>query len=168
MKTKIILACCILVNYSIIYAMEHVPLISSHKHNHLLINTIQDIPKLSLANIGPCFNALPDAKRDQLYTSNNKQLSRSLTFNITLLPQELIYKIVTHILDGDEKSANIFFNIPLWYAYKRYDEAQKKINRSSLKINNPIRMTIFNDSTFLQINYSIAYLTNCRKIMGNK
>lgn len=122
MKTKIILACCILVNYSIIYAMELAP-------------TIQDIPKLSLADI----NALSDKKRDQLYKSNNKQLSRSLTFNVALLHKELIHTILTHMLDGNEKSAELFYNAPLWYAYKRYDEAQKMIQKSSL-IKQPIAL----------------------------
>ena len=114
--------------------MELVPLTSTKKNN-FQITCMQDIPKLSLKDIRPCFALLPEKKRNELLTTKNKSgisLAESFTFNIGHLPAEVQLHLLTFIMDGDELSAKLFYKAPLWYAQKRYHCAKKMIEKSSL------------------------------------
>ena len=139
--TKILL--CIAISSTLSYAMELIPLTSIQKKDHFQIDKIQDIPRLSLKNIRPCFTILSEKKRNQILATKNKNgvpLAESFTFTIAMLQEKkLIHTILTFMLDGDEKSANIFYKVPLWYAQKRYHHTKKMLERSSL-IKQPIAL----------------------------
>jgi hypothetical protein len=116
------------------HAMELAPLTSTKKKN-FQINCIQDIPKLSLKDIRPCFNILPETKRNKFLTTknqNNVTLAELFTFFIALLEEPIKLDILTFMMDGDKTSAQLFYNTPLWYAQSRYHSAKKMIERSSL------------------------------------
>ncbi len=133
MKAKIILACYIIIICSTSHTMELVPLTSTKKNN-FQITCMQDIPRLSLKDIRPCFNLLPEKERNELLTTKKSgiSLAESFTFNIGHLPAEVQLHLLTFIMDGDELSAKLFYKAPLWYAQKRYHCAKKMIEKSSL------------------------------------
>lgn len=139
---RIIISLLLLINCAA-HSMELVPLISVINHR-FQINGIQDMPKLSLIHMAPCFNILPESKRKNILITKNRKgipLAESLTFNIAMLQEgKLIYHILIFMMDGDEKSAELFYNTPLLYAHTRYDQARKMIEKSSLKINKPISL----------------------------
>jgi hypothetical protein len=126
-KTNITLVFCIVIISTLSYAMELVPLKSQQKKKDFQIHCMQDIPKLSLKDIRPCFEILPERERNKLLIP----LAESLTFNIALLEGEDIkLHILTFMLDGDEKSAQLFNATPLWYAHQFYQNLHKKLEYS--------------------------------------
>ena len=141
-KTKIILACHILLICATTHAMELVPLTPTAKKN-FQIRCLQDISKLPLKYIRPCFNLLPEKKRHELLTTKNKNgipLAESLIFNVALLEEEKVQlQILTFMMDGDELSAHLFHKKPFWYVQRRYHSAKKMIEKSSL-IKQPIAL----------------------------
>lgn len=127
--TSIILICYALINYSAAHAMELVPLKSQQKKKNFQINCIQDIPQLSLKNIRPCFEILPEKERNQLLI----HLADSLTFNIALLEEQKVrLHILTFVLGHDEIATQLFYKTPLLYAQTRYHSAKKMLQRTSL------------------------------------
>jgi hypothetical protein len=92
------------------------------------ISKIKNIPKLSLKQIKPCFNALSSNSQLNLLTTKNQLLPKSFTFNLALLPDDIIHKVITYMFNNkDETSATIFCKSPLFYAHKHYLRTQKII-----------------------------------------
>jgi len=117
-KTNITLVFCIFITSTLSYAME----------KDFQIHCIQDIPKLSLKDVRPCFNVLPKKERNKLLIP----LAESWTFNMALLEEKKVrLHILTFLLDHDEKSAQLFDATPLWYAHQFYQNLHKKLQHSS-------------------------------------
>ena len=135
-KTNITLVLCIVIISTLSYAMELVPLKSQQKKKYFQIHCIQDIPKLSLKDIRPCFSILPERERNRLLATknrNNVPLAESLTFNMAILQEgKLIHTILMFMMDSDEISTQLFYETPLWYAHTRYHFAKKMLKKTSL------------------------------------
>jgi hypothetical protein len=118
------------------HAMELVSLKSSHRHDRFQINTIGDIPKMSLKNIRSCFNLLPETERNKLLSTKNKNgdfLAESLIFKVALLEEKGIRRhILTFMLDNDKKAAQLFDETPLWYAHQFYQNLHGSLQCSSV------------------------------------
>jgi hypothetical protein len=93
------------------------------------IKTVRDVAKLSFKNIQACCDILPQKKRNEI----ENKLSKSLTFSLAQLPHDVKWQVMVKMLDGDEISAQLFYKAPLFYAFKKYDEARSMIMNSSKK-----------------------------------
>lgn len=149
MKTNIILACSMLFACTASHAMEHAFFASQEKtkkNYHSLqtndftivptINTIQDIPRLSLKKINSYFHQLSQIRQQEISMLKNehgKAIEESLTFNLaTLKEHKIILKILSFMMDEDETSVKLFYKTPLWYSQRRYYHAKETLQKTPL------------------------------------
>lgn len=141
----------IIISFSTLHTMEIVfsPLQKQYIPPIIYVQTIQDIPKLSLAEIHKYSTKIPLIKE--------KLLSRSITFNIALLPKEItctilklmfntyknnipyIAKIITNEYDD---LTDQFYAMPLLFAQKKHVKIQKIVQ--CLIDSHPNLSSIFN------------------------
>ncbi|HLW73069.1 MAG TPA: hypothetical protein VKR54_03395 [Candidatus Babeliales bacterium] len=107
--------------FSCVHSMEIVPLLNKPTSKQEARNYVENIlPTLKISKIGKSYYDLPAECRGKVICHMSPKV-RMLHRVMLWLPEENIKKqIFVYMLDGDEESANIFYEMPVLQAFQVY------------------------------------------------